>query len=282
MKPALARWTSLAAATMLLASASSLASAQAPQPSTAPAEPPVTRPAAAGELRAASQPDPESAKRHLAAARDSLTELTQLPAAAQLSGDARAQVSQLITNFNELITTPSNWRPAHAKVAANLNVLLGDQRADESATPAAGTAGAIGTSGSVTIEPAIEAKLSEFRGHLRQFETASGGAAAPGSPEGAELAASTDPTGAPAAASRSESGLAATGGTASLKAEAGHAAALRQIAAIEALLDQRSGSAERSGSAQRSGAAAASLDAAQIDQIRTHLRELRAALGPGR
>ena len=82
------------------------------------------------------QVDAETVKRHLTAARDTLSQLTQLPAAAQLTGDARTQVSQLISNFNELITTNADWRSAYTKLQGNLTALVGDQRADESAAPA--------------------------------------------------------------------------------------------------------------------------------------------------
>ena len=114
----------------------------------------------------------------MTAARESLSQLTQLPAAAQLTGDARTQVSQLISNFNELITTNTEWRASYAKVQANLNALVGDQKADESPapTPAPG-AGAVGTSGTTSVDPAIRAKLVEFRTHLMDFEKAAGGGA---------------------------------------------------------------------------------------------------------
>ena len=65
-------------------------------------------------------------KRHLTAARDTLSQLTQLPAAAQLTGDARTQVSQLISNFNELITTNADWRAAYTKLQGNLTALVGE------------------------------------------------------------------------------------------------------------------------------------------------------------
>jgi len=131
----------------------------------------------------------------LTAARESLSQLTQLPAAAQLTGDARTQVSQLISNFNELITTNTEWRASYAKVQANLNALVGDQRTDESpaaapAAPAAGAAGAVGTSGTTGVDPAIRAKLVEFRTHLMDFEKAAGGGGA---------TASASPTASPAA-----------------------------------------------------------------------------------
>ena len=128
----------------------------------------------------------------MTAARESLSQLTQLPAAAQLTGDARTQVSQLISNFNELITTNTEWRASYAKVQANLNALVGDQRTDESpaAAPAPGAAGAVGTSGTTGVDPAIRAKLVEFRTHLMDFEKAAGGGGA---------TASASPTASPAA-----------------------------------------------------------------------------------
>ena len=105
--------------------------------------------------------------------------MTQLPAAQQLSGEARTQVSQLISSFNELITTNSEWKASYAKVDASLTALIGAQTADVSATaPAAGAAGAVGTAGTATgtLDPGIKAKLVEFRTHLREFEKAAGGA----------------------------------------------------------------------------------------------------------
>jgi hypothetical protein len=161
---------------------------------------------------AAAQPkvDAEAAKQHLTAARETLTQLTQLPAAAQLQGDARTQVSQLIQNFNELITTQANWRETYAKVEGNLNALIGpaepqasgaaatapptataaptpepaptDPPATQPANPPAGTQsgtpGAVGTSGTTaapTLDPAVRQKLTEFRTHLLAFHTAAGG-----------------------------------------------------------------------------------------------------------
>jgi len=122
-----------------------------------------------------------------------------LPAAAQLSGEPRTQVSQLITNFNALISATSDWRAAYDKVNANLTALIGAQSADESPAPAPGVAGAVGTSGAMasSLDPAIKAKLVEFRNHLVQFEKAAGGS--PASSSASEPA----PTAAPAAAASS-------------------------------------------------------------------------------
>jgi len=168
---------------------------QAAPPAAAPAQ---SQPPAAAAQDAAAQPpaaqpqiDADAARRHLMAARESLSQLTQLPAATQLSGEARTQVAQLISNFNELITTQSNWRASYAKVNANVTALIGADNSHAEATggaPAtapgaatpgsASTAGAVGTSGATTVEldPAIRAKLVEFRHNLVEFQKASGGA----------------------------------------------------------------------------------------------------------
>jgi hypothetical protein len=160
-----------------------------PQPpaSTAPAQP-----ATAGQV------DATTAKKHLSEARDALSQITSMPEAAMLQGDSRTQVSQLIANFNELITTQSEWRAAYAKVDANLTTLLGPDTSDPAAAAGAapvgtsgtagttGTAGATGTTGttptaeapgSASIDPAIRTKLAEFRSHLKLFEKAAGGGA---------------------------------------------------------------------------------------------------------
>ena len=277
------------------------------------------------------QADTEAVRKHLTAARDTLSQLTQLPAAAQLAGDARTQVSQLITNFNELITTNTEWRGSFSKVQANLNALVGDQRADESPTPAPGAAGAVGTSGTTALDPAIRAKLVEFRTHLTQFEKAASGASASPSAEPAAAPAAQAPAAQqpsepaaqppsepPAAAAAQPSPAApaqsaaaspaptstagssntptATAGTSGVtrgeeqaaKAAAGasqqasqqHAEAMRHIEAIEAILNGTS-AAGTSGSTAKGGAkpeAPTTLDRAQIEQIRTHLAELRRSL----
>jgi hypothetical protein len=144
--------------------------------------------------------DAEAARQALTTARDTLSQLTQLPAAAQLTGEARTHVAQLISNFNELITAQSQWRASYGKVSATLDALIGPATATSSepaaapqaagtggeasapgAAPAAGTAsatpGAVGTSGAtaVQLDPAIREKLVELRRNLSDFEKASGG-----------------------------------------------------------------------------------------------------------
>ena len=115
------------------------------------------------------------AKVHLTAARNALSDVTQLPAAAQLTGETRTRVQQLITSFNELIGK-SDWRGPYAKVEANLSTLLGSETPP---APATATPSAVGTSGAASdLDPAIRAKLVEFRAHLDMFKTVAGAAAA--------------------------------------------------------------------------------------------------------
>ena len=172
-----------------------------PTEPTSPAQPPASTTQPPAEPTAKANVNPDAAKQALTAARDSLAQMTQLPAAQALTGEPRAQVSQLISNFNELITTSSEWKASYAKVDANVNALLGSQGPDESAAPApapatappsptappssttpptAGAAGAVGTSGTAagSLDPGIKAKLVEFRTHLKEFEKAAGGSAA--------------------------------------------------------------------------------------------------------
>src|SRR5260370_21695226 len=88
-----ARWTRAAAAAALL-----------------------TLPLTAAAQQQDKKVDAAAAKQHLSEARDTLSQLTSLPEAARLQGDARTQVSQLISNFNDLITTQSDWRAAYPKI----------------------------------------------------------------------------------------------------------------------------------------------------------------------
>ena len=95
------------------------------------------------------------AKVHLTAARNALSDVTQLPAAAQLTGETRTRVQQLITSFNELIGK-SDWRAPYAKVEANLSTLLGS----ETPAPATATPGAVGTSGAARALTPLSARSS--------------------------------------------------------------------------------------------------------------------------
>ena len=156
---------------------------QPPVPTPSATTPPTdAQPPTPREEMPAARVDQEAARRDLIAARDTLNQLTQLPAAAQLSGDARTQVTQLIANFNELITTESDWPASYVKVAANMTALLGPDNSSPEATGGVpttptGTTGAVGTSGmttTVTLDPAVREKLVEMRKQLNAFEKASG------------------------------------------------------------------------------------------------------------
>jgi hypothetical protein len=113
--------------------------------------------------------DQTVARKYLTDARNALSDLTGLPAAAQLAGDSRVRVQRLITQFNELITQTSDWRASCGTVEVTLASLL----APEPAAPASGTPGAVGTSGrDNTLDPTIRAKLVEFGTHLERFKVA--------------------------------------------------------------------------------------------------------------
>ena len=247
--------------------------AQPPVPTGSPAgtQPPAggTPPSAAAPPPTAAQPDMDAAKRHLTEARNSLSGLTQLPAAAQLAGEARTQVSQLITNFNELITTQSNWRESYAKVNANMTALLG---ADGAAVAAAtGTAGAVGTSGSsgITLDPTIREKLVEMRKHLAEFEKAASGGvtATPASAANVEDPPTTPPNTPPATSPTTPTPTGTTGTTApSDPQKTAQADWMRHVTAIEAMLKSQ----DESGGL--------TLDKAKVEMLRTHLAELRKLL----
>jgi len=161
-----------------------------PEPSTPPPTTPTDQTPPQQPPAAAAQPDQSAARQHLSEARRVLSEVTQLPAAAQLQGEARTQVAQLITNFNALITAQSDWKDKYNAVEQSLHTLIGPS----AGSAVAGTAGSIatpmppptGTSGTtsaagatMTVDPAIKAKLEEFRKHLTAFNAAAGAAAAP-------------------------------------------------------------------------------------------------------
>ena len=241
--------------------------------------------------------DEQTARRLLTEARNTLSELTQLPAAAQLTGETRTQVAQLISNFNELITTQSEWRASYGKVNANLTALIGpDPGAADPSNPS-GTAGAVGTSGSGTanLDPAIRAKLVDLRRQLSEFEKAAGGGAntatAPSAspdpnvpattqpmttppsstPPSATPPSSTPPSSTPPSTTppptdpQSTTPAPAAQATTGTQA-AGNADVIRHIAAIEAMLKLEDDSG------------GLTLTKAQVEQLRAHVAALRQAL----
>jgi len=268
-----ARWsTAIAAAALIALPAAGFAQSSQSAPPQSPSQPPATTsqqppPAAQPAQPAAGQVDPAAAKQHLSEARDTLSALTTLPEAAKLQGDARTQVSQLISNFNELITTQSDWRAPYAKVSANLTALLGPEAADQP----------VGTSGSDSIDPAVRAKLAEFRTHLKAFEASAGGAAPAAAGTGGTMPpanptpTTTNPANPTSPANRSVSPSSPTANmdpndrakAAADVSAAPNAEAQKELDAISSIL-----------SASKTGA----LTKAQTEQIKKHVETLRALL----
>ena len=267
MKRSIARWTTaMAAAAVIAVPIASFAQAAPPQ--SQPTPPAQTAPAPSSPQATQPAPDQDAAKQHLTAARNALSEMTQLPAAQQLTGEARTQVSQLISNFNELITTNAEWRASYAKLSANLNALLGAQTTDEAAARTSGTAGAVGTSGTVTIDPAIKAKLTEFRGHLEKFEKAAGGGE-PAAPAASAATAAAPPASNPPAAASATPPEA----TKTEPRQMDQEQILNHIAAIEAIILVQPPSGTSGTGAASSGNL--TLTTSQVEQLRTHLTELK-------
>jgi hypothetical protein len=221
------------------------------------------------------QPDEQLARKQLTEARNTLSELTQLPAASQLAGEARTQVSQLISNFNELITTQAEWRASYAKVNANLTALVGP---DPGAADPSATAGAVGTSGSAgaNLDPTIREKLMTLRRQLSEFEKAAGGTAAtqtsanprPEDPPAATTppATTTPPTTTPPSTTPPATTPPSTTPPTTEPQAAGSTDVMRHIAAIEAMLKSEDDSG------------GLTLTKAQLEQLRTHLAALRQSL----
>ena len=267
MKRSIARWTTTMTAAALIA-VPALSFAQSAPPQTQPPTPPAqTTPAPPSAAQPA--PDQDAAKQHLTAARNALSEMTQMPAAQQLTGEARTQVSQLISNFNELITTNTDWKASYVKLSANLDALLGPQAPDE--PRASGTAGAVGTSGTVAVDPAIKAKLTEFRGHLEKFEKAAGGA------EASAAAAAAPAASAPPAASTPPAATPATPAEPAAAADSSRdqEQILNHIAAIEAIIGAQPPASGTTAGTGAASSGALTLTTAQIDQLRNHLTELK-------
>jgi hypothetical protein len=269
-----ARWTTLLATVALVAlPAFTFAqdpSAPAPQSSTpAPSAQPTP------QAPAAQSSNMDAAKTHLTTARNTLSELTQLPAAGQLQGEMRTQVAQLINNFNELITTQSDWKASYAKVEANLESLLATPAAAAADDPnrPTGTAGAVGTSGTKTagLDPTIRAKLVKLRGELDEFEKAAGGPETAATPAPSAAPAATPPAATPPSTTPSSTTATTTSSTTTTTSTAPAAnqppssdtvtisgkEAIEHIDAIELMLNGNA------------------LTPEQMSQLKAHLTELR-------
>lgn len=297
-----ARWTSALALTALIAlpvgaaaQTAPPAAPTAPQTQTQPASAPEPRPAATTQPAQDGTVDAAAAKQYLSEARDTLSQLTALPEAAKLQGDNRTQVAELITNFNELITTQSNWRAAYGKLDANLTMLLGADGME--AAPAAATSGvtgAVGTAGTTgattapaaaaPLDPNVRAKLAQFRTHLKAFERAAGSKSAASAATGSGTMAPSTATGStsnpaapaagmnpatPAAAVTPDSPTTTMAPADQAKAagQMSHADADKHLDAISAILDK-----------SKTG----TLTKAQTAELKKHVAELRQLLQQSR
>ena len=217
---------------------------------------------------------------------NSLSQLTQLPAAAQLQGEPRNQVSQLISNFNELITTKENWRASYDKVNSNVMMLLGSEAAAPAEPAPTGTPGAVGTSGAAGARtPAIRGKLVEFKEHLTKFEKAAGRRRTAAThqrqrqPRRRQPAASAPASAAPAATPHASASNAARPRNrqprgrepASSPEQKTADSPMGHLDAIEAILN-----APRP--PVRLATSGLTLKSTQVEQLRTHLAEIRKAL----
>jgi hypothetical protein len=244
------------------------AQSAAQDPQTPPSQPPAQQqPPTPQQEPQQTAGNEQAARQRLTDARNTLSEMTQLPAASQLTGDARTQVSQLISNFNELISAESDWKASYEKVTANLSILLGPENV-EPAPPATGTPGAVGTSGTIQLDPAVREKLVELRLQLKEFEKAATGGVASDPAASATPAPMTTPPSTTPPSTTPPSTTPTTGAPAmeAPTQAAGNAEIARHIAAIEAMLKSEDDSG------------GITLTKAQLEQLRTHWAALKASI----
>jgi hypothetical protein len=244
------------------------AQSAAQDPQTPPSQPPAQQqPPTPQQEPQQTAGNEQAARQRLTDARNTLSEMTQLPAASQLTGDARTQVSQLISNFNELISAESDWKASYDKVTANLSTLLGPENV-EPAPPATGTPGAVGTSGTIQLDPAVREKLVELRLQLKEFEKAATGGVTSDPAASATPPPMTTPPSAtpPSTTPPSTTPPTGTPATEAPAQAAGNAEIARHIAAIEAMLKSEDDSG------------GITLTKAQLEQLRTHWAALKASI----
>ena len=198
-----------------------------------------------------------------------------------MSGEARTQVAQLISGFNELISTQTQWRDSYAKVNAHLTALLGPDPVASDPTNASGTAARrhIGCvrgndrSGSpretrraaYAPDGVREAAAAVQRAHAA-------GTTDPASSTGAASSAANPPATAapeqkptptqPPTAQPTQT----TGTSGAATTTQGTSDVMKHVAAIEALLKMQDDSG------------GLTLTKAQVEQLRTHWAALRTAI----
>ncbi len=198
----------------------------------------------------------------LTAARQALADMTKLPAAAHLEGQARNEINELISSFNALITsTGPEWRQAYDRVQSALSALLGTEGA-QGAEGQTGQ-GAVGTTGTMpgpSIDPSIAAKLNEVRQHVDQFGDTVG--VKPGQSAVAQGQATGQMSGA-------QQGTLGTSGVANEQA-------LRDVDQIGAMIARFLSQPSMSPNQD-----AVSVSRQDLQQIQQYLNELRQSLGRG-
>jgi hypothetical protein len=122
----------------------------------------------------ASNDNKELARQALAAARQSLAEMTKLPAVTSLQGEQRTQLANFISDFNSFATATTDWRSKYEVVDQSLDKLLGQGDSGSASGAAASSAATPQGGGAANLDPSITQKLQEVRTHLNEFEQASG------------------------------------------------------------------------------------------------------------
>jgi hypothetical protein len=259
--------------------------------------------------------DEAAARQALMQAKDALTEVTTMPEAAKLQGQARTQVVEVINGFNALLTAEANWFEKYQDVERSLTQVLGPQDS-ATGTSGSGEATGTGTSGSATGTTAsssdmpapIRAKLALFRQRLTEFARAAGAPAAGGtasSMSGATGTSGSTTSGSTSTQSGTTGAQSATGtGTTGSQSATGSTSGetLEQhIDAISDLIQQALSQSAASATAGTTGTSgttgsgstttgsgttgttgttptaigSVTMDRATVDQIQSHLQRLR-------
>ena len=116
------------------------------------------------QAQASAQPNP--AAEHLTAARSALNKVLNAPAS---NPDAFKKLDELKKNYLALERAASTAAPEWATHYKAIDRLVGELIG---APAASAEAGAVGTSGTAGLDPAVVANLQDFRTHMAAFSTA--------------------------------------------------------------------------------------------------------------
>ena len=259
--------------------------------------------------------DEAKSRQALVQARETLAEVTKMPEASQLQGQARTEVAQLINNFNTLLGAEANWYESYQAVMRNVYNIVGPATPDEMTGGGSTTTGTTGTTGSGTtgsaagaaagsaeIPSAIRNKLTQFRQQLMEFGRAAGapdvtgGVSSATAAESGSMSGSTSgtTTGSTSGTTGTTSGT--TSGTSSATGSQTQGESIEQhIDAINDILQQAqsgaasgttgttgstsgtgtTGSTTGSMTGTTTGSGPVTLDREQLDRIQSHLQRIR-------